>query len=114
MFRRTIVVLVNCYLDKNITTPSIFAWGSYVIYVYFFVFLTGIIMYVGITRAKKRLIITHAKQRQIYGTSKYQKPSLFLNELPEQFVVRLKEKPAVTLRIPERMQHYPQQSAVVA
>ena len=70
------------------------------------------LMYVGITRAKKRLIITHAKQRQIYGTSKYQKPSLFLDELPEQFVVRLKEKPAVTLKMPERMQHYRQQPAV--
>jgi hypothetical protein len=43
---------------------------------------------------------------------KYQKPSLFLDELPEQFVVRLKEKPAVTLRMPERMQHYRQQPAV--
>jgi hypothetical protein len=37
---------------------------------------------------------------------------LFLDELPEQFVVRLKEKPAVTLKMPERMQHYRQQPAV--
>jgi DNA helicase-2/ATP-dependent DNA helicase PcrA len=63
-------------------------------------------MYVGITRAKQRLFITHAKQRQIYGTSKYQKPSLFLDELPSQCVVRLREKPAVSIKLPDKLSHY--------
>jgi hypothetical protein len=31
---------------------------------------------------------------------------LFLDELPEQFVVRLKEKPAVTLKMPDKLSHY--------
>ena len=64
------------------------------------------LMYVGITRAKQRLFITHAKQRQIYGTSKYQKPSLFLDELPSQCVVRLREKPAVSIKLPDKLSHY--------
>lgn len=40
------------------------------------------LLYVGITRAKKRLIITHAKYRHAYGQMTYQLPSRFLEEIP--------------------------------
>jgi DNA helicase-2/ATP-dependent DNA helicase PcrA len=62
------------------------------------------LMYVGITRARKRLIITHAKQRQLYGTTLHQKPSVFLGEIPTQLVDSQKDKPVVSLKLPEGVQ----------
>ncbi len=38
--------------------------------------------YVGITRAKKRLILTSAQQRMVYGKTSVYKPSRFLDEIP--------------------------------
>jgi DNA helicase-2/ATP-dependent DNA helicase PcrA len=58
------------------------------------------LMYVGITRAKKHLYITHAKQRFIYGTTMYQKPSIFLSEIPSKLIDASREKPAMTLKLP--------------
>ena len=59
------------------------------------------LMYVGITRAKQRLFLTHAKQRQLYGTTRQQQPSRFLAEIPERLVNALKDKPAITLKLPQ-------------
>lgn len=42
--------------------------------------------YVGITRAKKRLYLTHAVSRSLWGGSNYNPPSRFLKEIPEQLV----------------------------
>jgi len=39
--------------------------------------------YVGITRAKERLILTHAKYRNIFGTTEVNLPSRFLTEMPQ-------------------------------
>jgi DNA helicase-2/ATP-dependent DNA helicase PcrA len=58
------------------------------------------LMYVGITRAKKHLYITHAKQRFIYGTTMYQKPSVFLSEIPSKLINASREKPALELKLP--------------
>ena len=44
--------------------------------------------YVAITRAKKNLTITHAKQRMIYGRTGASLVSRFLKELPEDGIVR--------------------------
>jgi DNA helicase-2/ATP-dependent DNA helicase PcrA len=41
--------------------------------------------YVGITRAKKSLTLSHARVRQTYGEREYQLPSRFLAEIPEEF-----------------------------
>ncbi len=38
--------------------------------------------YVGITRAKKRLFLTCAKKRTIFGSTSYNQPSRFLKEIP--------------------------------
>lgn len=57
------------------------------------------LMYVGITRAKKRLYITHTQRRTIYGMTKYNQPSRFLNEIPKEIIKPLysKENPAQTM-----------------
>ena len=38
--------------------------------------------YVAITRARKRLFMTHTQTRQIFGTTRWNRPSRFLSELP--------------------------------
>jgi DNA helicase-2/ATP-dependent DNA helicase PcrA len=42
--------------------------------------------YVGITRAMQRLFISHAWSRMLFGTTQYNPPSRFLDEIPEQLV----------------------------
>lgn len=39
--------------------------------------------YVGVTRAKERLVISHAQIRRLYGREEYHRPSRFLREIPE-------------------------------
>ena len=48
--------------------------------------------YVAITRAKKHLTITGARQRMLYGRTTVNRPSRFLDEIPEELMVR-KEAP---------------------
>lgn len=42
--------------------------------------------YVGITRAERRLYLTYARQRTIYGRTEMSRPSRFLAEIPEALV----------------------------
>jgi DNA helicase II / ATP-dependent DNA helicase PcrA len=42
--------------------------------------------YVGITRAKQRLYLSHAWCRTLYGSTQYNRPSRFLDEIPEQLM----------------------------
>ncbi|MDO8848687.1 MAG: UvrD-helicase domain-containing protein [Coriobacteriia bacterium] len=42
--------------------------------------------YVGITRARERLYIIHASMRQLFGTTQYNQPSMFISEIPEEHV----------------------------
>ena len=42
--------------------------------------------YVAITRAKKELIVSYARQRMIYGRTSSSMPSRFLKELPEELI----------------------------
>jgi DNA helicase-2/ATP-dependent DNA helicase PcrA len=44
--------------------------------------------YVGMTRAMRALTLTHARQRNVFGSRAYGLPSRFLNEIPEEFVER--------------------------
>lgn len=41
--------------------------------------------YVGITRAQKQLYLINAAQRMIFGSTRYSKPSRFLNEIPIEY-----------------------------
>ncbi|HEX6379745.1 MAG TPA: 3'-5' exonuclease, partial [Acidimicrobiia bacterium] len=42
--------------------------------------------YVGITRARRRLYLTHAWSRSLFGASSYNPPSRFLAEIPAELV----------------------------
>lgn len=42
--------------------------------------------YVGMTRAKSRLYMTHALERRVWGSETYSIPSRFLSEIPEELV----------------------------
>ncbi|MET0159064.1 MAG: 3'-5' exonuclease, partial [Acidimicrobiales bacterium] len=42
--------------------------------------------YVGLTRAQQRLHLTHAWSRMLYGTTQYNPPSRFLDEIPAELV----------------------------
>ena len=44
--------------------------------------------YVGITRAERRLYLTYARQRTIYGRTEMSRPSRFLAEIPEELLER--------------------------
>jgi ATP-dependent DNA helicase UvrD/PcrA len=46
--------------------------------------------YVGITRARKRLYLTHAWSRSLFGGSNYNPPSRFLSEIPSDLVRNVK------------------------
>jgi DNA helicase-2/ATP-dependent DNA helicase PcrA len=50
--------------------------------------------YVGMTRAKERLVLTHASARSLYGSRSYNLPSRFLDELPDDKVERQRLQPA--------------------
>jgi DNA helicase-2/ATP-dependent DNA helicase PcrA len=49
--------------------------------------------YVGMTRAKERLTLTHASSRSLWGARSYNLPSRFIDELPEQGVERERLRP---------------------
>jgi DNA helicase-2/ATP-dependent DNA helicase PcrA len=42
--------------------------------------------YVGITRARQRLFISHAWSRNLYGSTAYPRPSRFIEEIPDDLV----------------------------
>jgi DNA helicase-2/ATP-dependent DNA helicase PcrA len=50
--------------------------------------------YVGMTRAKERLTLTHAMRRSLFGRSEANLPSRFLDEIPESGVERERLRPA--------------------
>ena len=50
--------------------------------------------YVGITRARKHLYITHAESRRLYGSETYAAPSRFIKEIPEE----LKQEVRISIR----------------
>ena len=51
------------------------------------------ICYVGITRAQRKLFMTHARMRTIYGNSVMYPPSRFLTEIPEHLIDDLRKSP---------------------
>ncbi|MFO1396116.1 MAG: UvrD-helicase domain-containing protein [Burkholderiales bacterium] len=44
------------------------------------------LMYVAITRARRKLYLTHAQNRMLHGQTRYNIPSRFVNELPPEMV----------------------------
>ncbi len=52
--------------------------------------------YVGMTRAMKKLYLSHAESRRLYGQEKYHKPSRFLRELPASCIEEIRMQSQVT------------------
>jgi DNA helicase-2/ATP-dependent DNA helicase PcrA len=50
--------------------------------------------YVGMTRARERLTMTHARSRTIFGARSYNMPSRFLDEMPQEGVEWERQAPA--------------------
>ena len=50
------------------------------------------LMYVAITRARRRLYLSHAQSRMLHGQIRYGMPSRFLGELPEQVLLYLNRR----------------------
>lgn len=50
------------------------------------------LMYVAVTRARKRLYVSCAQTRMLHGQTRYCVPSAFLDEIPEQLLLKLNKK----------------------
>ena len=46
------------------------------------------LFYVGMTRARAKLFLTHARMRKVWGADQMYPPSRFLNEIPEKYVLK--------------------------
>jgi len=51
--------------------------------------------YVGMTRARQQLYLTHAESRRLYGKENYPVPSRFLREIPSDVTEEVRSRPAV-------------------
>jgi DNA helicase-2/ATP-dependent DNA helicase PcrA len=64
-------------------------------------------MYVAITRARRRLYLSHAQSRMLHGQIRYSLPSRFLDELPEQVLLNLnRHDSAHPSRVQQTTGHY--------
>jgi ATP-dependent DNA helicase UvrD/PcrA len=52
--------------------------------------------YVGITRAKELLYITHAEQRRLHGMDNFSQPSRFISEIPDEYVEEIRPRVQVS------------------
>ncbi len=67
------------------------------------------LMYVAITRARRQLYLTHAQQRMLHGQIRYNLPSQFLQEVPENLVRSFSfrtSKPAPVRAVNTRAENY--------
>ena len=62
--------------------------------------------YVGITRAKQNLTISHAGYRNRYGSGSYTMPSRFLEEIPMDYVNALIKEPEHIREVPQKKKDY--------
>ncbi|MBP7524544.1 MAG: exodeoxyribonuclease V subunit gamma [Propionivibrio sp.] len=69
------------------------------------------LMYVAVTRARKRLYLTHAQTRMLHGQTRYCVPSLFLEELPEELLRKVGHAPAYAAAVPQSRSASPMKSA---
>lgn len=69
--------------------------------------------YVAITRAKKRLYVTHTSYRMLYGKSSVNKLSTFMREIPEEYCEKHGERKKVerTYQKPQRRDYLGEQAA---
>jgi len=60
------------------------------------------LMYVAVTRARKRLYLSNAQTRMLHGQTRFCLPSLFLEELPEELLRKINHAPAYETHAPTR------------
>ncbi len=58
------------------------------------------LMYVAVTRARQRLYVSCAQTRMLHGQTRYCVPSSFLDEIPEQLLLKLNTKAAPAAAFP--------------
>ena len=58
--------------------------------------------YVGITRAKETLFITHAEQRRLHGIDNFSQPSRFISEIPDEYVEEIRPRVQVSRPVQTR------------
>lgn len=51
--------------------------------------------YVGITRAKRKLFLTYAETRRLYGKETYPRPSRFLREIPSEYLQEVRMRGSI-------------------
>ena len=56
--------------------------------------------YVGITRARQQLVLSHAETRRIHGSDMYGLPSRFLREIPKALLREIRPKPKQAAFVP--------------
>ncbi len=56
--------------------------------------------YVGMTRARERLVLTHAEVRRLHGNETYTSPSRFLGEIPPELIQELRPASVVSRAAP--------------
>lgn len=52
--------------------------------------------YVGITRARKQLVLTATEHRRLYGQDMYPTPSRFISEIPQHLLNEVRSRPSVS------------------
>ncbi len=52
--------------------------------------------YVGITRARQKLVMTCAEHRRLYGQDLYPEPSRFISEIPQHLLTEVRAKPTIS------------------
>ncbi|MDE6032215.1 MAG: ATP-binding domain-containing protein, partial [Oscillospiraceae bacterium] len=69
--------------------------------------------YVAITRAKKRLFVTHTTYRMLYGQTKSNKLSTFMREIPEELTERQGDQPirSTVLQKPQKRSYFAEETA---
>ena len=59
--------------------------------------------YVGITRAMRKLYLTYAESRRLYGNDNYHSPSRFLREIPRELIQEVRLQTSVSRPLTQRM-----------
>jgi len=68
--------------------------------------------YVGITRARRELYVTHAEQRRLHGVESFATPSRFLRELPAELLEEVRPAMVVSRPLYRRPEALPNQGGV--
>jgi DNA helicase-2/ATP-dependent DNA helicase PcrA len=72
------VSLMTLHCAKGLEFPVVFLVGME----------DGLFCYVGMTRAKEKLYLTNTERRRVFGSERYNYPSRFIEEIPQELLTR--------------------------